>query len=455
MEKVYVGWSTSSSWTAPAIQIIAAAILVVVLVILEVYWILFRQQFLPAVAVPAALYLFVRFVYMNCGPANTDKYLVFTKTGDQSFANRWRGRRIPISVLVIGYLDGRFEFVDGDVLGALRARDEFVSYRVSPETFYFLLSQFFPGSVSFYDKLTSKREIADHYDRHSDFFAAFLGPSMVYTCGIYHDHEKESLEAAQARKMSLVCRKLGLEKGQTLLDIGCGWGSLARHAEKHFGAKATGVTLSNEGARFCGEANKKNDTKVEILTMDYRDIPRERIFDHISSIEMAEHVGIANFQSFLGQVKAHLSDDGMFLMQVSGLKQGANFEDVAWGLFMSQYVFPAADASTPLHWYARQLELAGFEIRSVETIGRNYSHTLHAWYRNFMKNEKSLPEEYDQRLKNMWKFFLAWSVIAAGQGSCTCYQFACHKNTYAFDRDKFVGKDTSGLKIHPDPLYRE
>lgn len=448
MEKVYVGWTTSSSWDAPPIQLMGAAIGAVTLLVLETVWLLNGYFYLVA-AVPVMIYLFVEYVYMNCGPANTDKYLLFK---DKACEKRWKGKRIPIADLVEAYLDDHFAF-KGDVLEVLRNRDEFVSYRITPTTFKFLLRQFLPGGVSFYDKETSKREIADHYDRDCDFFEAFLGPRMVYTSGIWKDPKNETLESAQDRKMSTICKKLQLKKGQTLLDIGCGWGSLARHAEKYFGAKATGVTLSSEGAGYAMGKNKEEGTNAEILTMDYRDIPRQRIFDRISAIEMAEHVGIVNFQSFLAQVKAHLSDDGIFMMQVAGLRQGSNYQDVAWGLFMARYIFPAADASTPLHWYVRQLELAGFEVRSVETIGRDYSWTLNSWYNNFMKNEAKLEKtgKYDTRLMNLWKVFLAWSTIASGQGSATCYQIAVIKNTYKFDRDRFVGQNVEGDAIDKNP----
>ncbi|EOD27563.1 hypothetical protein EMIHUDRAFT_468817 [Emiliania huxleyi CCMP1516] len=161
---------------------------------------------------------------------------------------------------------------------------------------------------------------------------------------------------------------------------------------------------------------------------------------------------LANFtQPFLSSIFKMLKDDGLFFMQargakcllppsheVAGLRKGSNWQDVQWGLFMSKYIFPGADASTPLYWYTQQLEKAGFEVHSVENIGRHYSHTLKAWYDNFQKN-KSKPEiqQYPARLHRLWDIFLAWSVVAAGQGSATCYQIVSHKNLYSFPRDNF------------------
>lgn len=175
--------------------------------------------------------------------------------------------------------------------------------------------------------------------------------------------------------------------------------------------------------------------------MDYRNIPDvndEDRYPNIASIEMAEHVGLKNFPVYLNKVKSLLTEDGSFLMQVAGLRQGSNWQDVAWGLFMSRYIFPGADASTPLNWYIRQLEQAGFEVQSVETIGRHYSHTLHGWYDNFMKNKGKMERKYGDHLCRLWVIFLAWSVIAAGQGSATCYQILSHKNTYNFPRDIYT-----------------
>ena len=255
----------------------------------------------------------------------------------------------------------------------------------------------------------------------------------------------------QDNKMTLICDKIMLEKGESVLDIGCGWGTLARHAAKEFGAKATGVTLSSEGKIYCDLASKKEKIPTEILHCDYREIPKDRKFDKITSIEMAEHVGIGNFvDPYLTSVKNLMAKkDSKFLMQVAGLRQGSNWQDVAWGLFMSKYIFPGADASTPLNWYIRQCELAGFEVHSVETIGRHYSHTLHKWYDNWMSHKDDIQSgkidaisehSKGEHLFRLNEFFLAWSVVASGQSSATCYQILMHPNEYDYPRDQWVDK---------------
>lgn len=400
-----------------------------------------------AVGIPVVVKILYELVYLKTETAPTTKFIIFNnKSLERKFANR----RIPMAILYESYINGDLDF-KGDALETLyQHRDEFVSYRITGSVVEFLLRQFFPflNSSSFHSKKADKKEIAEHYDRGNDFFAAFLGPLMVYTSGVFRGTH-QSLETAQRNKMSLICDKLQVKEGDSMLDIGCGWGTLTRHAAKYYGAKTTGVTLSVEGAAWCRQKTKEEnlENKVTILNLDYRDIPMGTHFKAISAIEMAEHVGITNFQMFLAKIKELLTDDGLFLMQVAGLRQGADWQDVQWGLFMSKYIFPGADASTPLNWYVKQLELAGFEVRSVETIGKHYSHTLNRWYDNWEKNKGEMKKKYGDRLCRLWTFFLAWSVIAAGVGYGSCYQLLAHKNYKTFDRNIFTGENTSGVGL--------
>merc|ERR1719238_1397522 len=349
------------------------------------------------------LAIFYELVWLNTPPADTEKYLTFK---DNKLKKRWGKCKIPMHILVEEFLNDNVEFKRDCYQTLINDREKFIDWRPNWGLIKFLLEQLFPfTSSSFKSIKATAHEIADHYDRGNDFFNDFLGPKMIYTSAFYHTLD-QTLEQAQVNKLNMLCEKCFLKPGMKFLDIGCGWGTLVRHAASKFGAKAAGVTLSAEGAAWCRERAEKDGLSVaqcEILNCDYREIPAERKFDAISAVEMAEHVGIANF-----------------------------------GLFMSRYIFPGADASTPCYWYIKQLELAGFEIHSVENVGRHYSHTLHAWYDNWMKN-KDAPalKSYPDRLKRLWEIFLAWSTVAAGIGSATCYQIVAHKNTYTFPRDTF------------------
>ena len=168
------------------------------------------------------------------------------------------------------------------------------------------------------------------YNRGNDFYNWFLGDTMVYTSGIYTDGN-DSLEDAQRRKMAMLCQKLQLKEGEELLDIGCGWGTLSRFAAKEFGANVLGITICEEQVAWAKKGIEQDGTgeHCEVKLMDYRDLPNKK-FDKIVCVEMAEHVGVLRFQSFLRLVKDRLKDDGIFVLQIAGLRRAWRFEDLVW-----------------------------------------------------------------------------------------------------------------------------
>ena len=280
----------------------------------------------------------------------------------------------------------------------------------------------------------------DHYDRGDDFYSWFLGPRMIYTSGIISDiHHEESLEQLQDNKLAVVCEKVDIHPNDTLLDIGCGWGTLAKYASTNYSAHATGVTLGRNQTAWGNSALRKAgvpESQSKILCMDYRDIPvPEGGYNKITCLEMAEHVGVRHFSAFLHQVHDMLADDrGVFFLQIAGIRKSWQYEDLIWGLFMNKYIFPGADASTPLGWFVDKLEGAGFEIKSIDTIGVHYSATLWRWYRNWMGNRQKVEAKYGTRWFRIWEFFLAWSTIISRQGSATCYQITLVKNINSVHR---------------------
>ncbi|KAJ1552946.1 hypothetical protein HK405_009468, partial [Cladochytrium tenue] len=405
----------------------------------------------PAVALLAALPTFAAYNYWYAtvappvrpvkagvlpGRPAAKHYLRFN---DPALASAYADKKVPVETFFEAYFDQKIDLLDdgADLLELLEARYEWLSFTFTWNQAKFFLTQWIP-ELLWHSKKQDEDQVREHYDRGDDFYNWFLGPMMVYTSGIVTDPKRvETLEELQENKLRLVSDKIQLKPGDRHLDIGCGWGTLAIHSAK-LGAKATGVTLSSNqaawGRRKAGEAG----VSIEVLRMDYRDIPAAK-YDKITCLEMAEHVGVRKFQDFMLQVKDLLEDDGIFFLQIAGLRRAWQYEDLTWGLFMAKYVFPGADASTPLNWTIEQAERAGFEVLNIDTIGVHYSATIYRWYLNWLGNKDKVIEKYGVRWFRIWELFLAWSTIIARQGSATCYQLVLHKNLNGFDRTRFVG----------------
>jgi cyclopropane fatty-acyl-phospholipid synthase-like methyltransferase len=267
------------------------------------------------------------------------------------------------------------------------------------------------------------------YNKGNDWFAATLGEPMVYTSGIYKTG-KEDLMTAQKYKLDYVAHAIELKKGDKVLDIGCGWGRLVQHFSDEYGADVTGITLSTEQRKFALELNKHNNGKILLqdgMKMSERTDNPAGGFDKITSLEMAEHVGIKRYQEFLTKAHGLLKDDGILYFQVAGLRRQWQFEDLVWGLFMGEHVFPGADASCPMGWVTRHLERAGFEVQRVSNLGNHYSRTLYQWLETWRSKKDSISKKYGETSWRRWEVFLAWSVRVARQGSSTVFMITATK----------------------------
>jgi len=299
------------------------------------------------------------------------------------------------------------------------------------------------------------------YNKGNDWFRATLGSPMVYTSGIYKTG-KETIEEAQNYKMDYVANALNVQPGDQILDIGCGWGPLVRHLTNNYGAKMTGLTLSSEQHKFGTQVfNKDNGAKIllqDAMTFAKdrpQDIPKGG-FDKITSLEMAEHVGIKRYDEFLRMVKSVLKDDGVFYFQVAGLRREWQYEDLVWGLFMGEHVFPGADASCPLGWVSTHLEAAGFEIQRVSNLGNHYSRTLQHWLDEWHLDKENMVKIYGEVAWRRWEVFLAWSVRVARQGSSTVFMFTLTKAGQGgkFEATRIDAQDRlvpAGFKSSPLP----
>jgi len=343
---------------------------------------------------------------------------------------------IKMSHLYEAYFDGGID-IDGDIVAFLRQRDLFVKYKLTWAHLRWAVTNFV-WEATIHSKKQDRRIVREHYDRGNDFFGWFLGERMVYTSGFF-THPGETLEESQDNKLDLVCQKLKLAPGERLLDIGCGWGTLARHAAEHYGVDATGVTLSKEQTALANEriARSGLTDRARVLCLDYRETPPEK-FDKIVSLEMVEHVGVKNLKKYYELVRDRLADDGIFLLQWTGLRRGLRPEDLIWGLFMNKYVFPGADASLCPSRMLKAMEKAGFEFHSVENITIHYSWTIQRWFDNWMSNRDAIVAAYGDRWFRIWRFFLAWSVIIGEQGNAACFQVVANKNLDRFDRQRWI-----------------
>lgn len=308
----------------------------------------------------------------SCSPPTNNKaklpgrpiehYVTFKREGDRS---KWHGKnKIPLQTFAEMYLDGLVDF-NGDALEVMEYRHDWASFAFTWQLFKFIIFTFFVDVV-FHTKAQDDEQIRPNYDRGNDHYAWFLGPRMIYTSGIISDptHE-ESLEEMQDNKMAIVCEKIALREGETMLDIGCGWGTLAKFASINYGAKVTGLTISENQTAWGNDALRKagiSDQQSRIVCMDYRDIAHTK-YDKITQLEMGEHVGIRKLTRFFRQCYDMLNDDGAMYVQLSGLRQAWQYEDFIWGLFLNKYIFRGADASTPLWYYVKCLEQAGFEVK--------------------------------------------------------------------------------------------
>ncbi|OBT84700.1 cyclopropane-fatty-acyl-phospholipid synthase [Pseudogymnoascus sp. 03VT05] len=356
-----------------------------------------------------------------------EHYLTFKKEADRA---RFSGnKKVPMQTFFEIYFSGDVDF-NGDCLDVMEYRHDWATFNFTWDLFRYILFTFAPD-VILHNRSQDDEQVRPNYDRGNDHYAWFLGPRMIYTSGVISDTTREeTLEEMQDNKMAIVCEKIGLKEGETMLDIGCGWGTLARFASVNYGAKVTGVTIARNQTEWGNDALRQAGVPEEqsrILCSDYRDIVSSK-FDKITQLEMAEHVGVRRLTTFFRQCYGMLEDDGSMYVQLSGLRKSWQYEDFIWGLFLNKYIFPGADASTPLSFYIGCLESAGFEVKSVDTVGVHYSGTLWRWYRNWLGNAEKVKATYGEKWFRIWELFLAYSTIASRQGSATCFQMVVVKN---------------------------
>jgi cyclopropane-fatty-acyl-phospholipid synthase len=273
-------------------------------------------------------------------------------------------------------------------------------------------------------KARDARAVRHHYDLPPEFYALFLDGSMTYSCAIF-SRGARSLEAAQEEKLELVCKKLGLEAGERVLDVGCGWGSFPVWAATHHGVEVVGITLSEPQARVARQRAEEAGVsdRVEIRVMDYRDLAGER-FDAIASIGMVEHVGAERIDLYARRLAELLPAGGRLLNH--GIARLRHTDREA-GPFSERYVFPDAD---PLHLsrVSAALERAGFEIEHVEGFRSDYAETLRHWARRLDDHLEDAVRLAGPERVRVWRLYLRAARNGFETGFTSIYQVLARRS---------------------------
>ncbi len=269
--------------------------------------------------------------------------------------------------------------------------------------------------------------VRSHYDTGNDFYSLFLGEELVYSCAYFLTPD-DTLDAAQARKLDLILRKLQLRPGQRFLDIGCGWGGLVIRAARDYGAEATGTTLSPAQAEYARAkvAELGLEDRVTILEADYRDVGGE--YDAIASVGMFEHVGRERLPGYFSHLRRLLRPGGALLnhgiSERNRPRKGLRMPTIARPTFVSTYVFPDGEL-VPVEQAIEIAERAGFEVRDAEAMRLHYALTLRRWIANLERNREAALAAADERTYRIWRAYMAGAVVAFELEAFSIYQLLC------------------------------
>ncbi len=339
-------------------------------------------------------------------------------------------RRIVTSPGELGfgraYVAGDLD-VEGDIFAALRLRDQLSSFKLSKDQWLAACKLVGVGGLRplpappeearLHGRRHSKERdaaaIAHHYDVSNDFYRIVLGPSLTYSCAVWTD-DTDTLAAAHANKHELISRKLDLQPGMRLLDIGCGWGGMLLHAAKHHGVEAVGVTLSRRQAELAEKriAEVGLSDRVEVRLQDYRDVG-DGPFDAISSIGMFEHVGLQQLEVYFNRCHALLAPGGRLLNHAisrpwNGNRRGrARF---ARRGFIDSYVFPDGELHE-VGSVVTAIQRTGLEARHLESLREHYALTLRAWVRNLESQWSEAVAEVGAARARVWRLYMAASAV--------------------------------------------
>jgi cyclopropane-fatty-acyl-phospholipid synthase len=363
--------------------------------------------------------------------ANLKKYIIGTPENQKPMILKILNKKLHYKLLLRPDLYFGEAYSDGDIEIENGTLTDFLNLALmnigKGELNFF--SQFINKLSGSYRYLTnfnfikkSKMNVAHHYDLSDDLYDLFLDPKRQYSCA-YFKNENDDLETAQNNKIQHIIKKLNIKSNQKVLDIGCGWGSLAFDIAKSVNCEVTGITLSKNQFDYCVKRAKELnlDNQVKFKLIDYRELNEK--FDRIVSVGMFEHVGRKFYKKFFKQIEKLLDDNGVSLIHTIGSVNPPR-DPHPW---ITKYIFPGGYTPS-LSEVTTPIEKAGLVVSDIEVLKLHYSHTLRHWKENCIKNKQEIIDMFDERFFRMWEFYLAGCEIAFKWGDQVVYQFQLTKN---------------------------
>ncbi len=343
-----------------------------------------------------------------------------------------------MSKLGSAYVEGKID-VEGNPDNIISIGNELASEILKPEGKF--------GRFRRSNKHSMERDqkaIEYHYDVSNEFYQLWLDKNMVYSCA-YFENGDEDLETAQNKKIDHILKKINLQPGNTLLDIGCGWGALVIRAAQKYGAKCVGVTLSKNQEMLARQRVLEAglSDKIEIRLQDYRKV--EGSFDRITSVGMFEHVGLDNLKGYFSHMRSLLADEGIALNHgITSTDSGDGETPYGNGEFINQYVFPQGELphiSTVL----KTMQEGGLESVDIENLRRHYARTCSLWAENFEANADQIKELAGEKKFRIWRVYLAGCAYAFRKDWISLYQVVCVKS----------GKNPADIPWSRNYIYNE
>ena len=305
-----------------------------------------------------------------------------------------------LDILGEAYIDRRLD-IQGPIMTVMEIADKLSLGTVNADT---------PATAKHtaHDKVLDAEAIAYHYDLSNEFYQHWLDPEMAYSCGYFRSPD-DSLAQAQLNKFDHLCRKLRLQPGERLLDIGCGWGGLARHAARHYGVSVYGITLSKAQLELAREKNAESglDGMIDLRLQDYRDLPGHEEFDKIVSVGMFEHVGHANLAEYFYILHEQVKPGGLIMNHgITAKHTDGRPVGRGAGKFIGRYVFPHGELPHVSRVIADMSE-QGLEVVDVESLRRHYALTLEHWSRNLEASLEDASKLISDKALRIWRVYLA------------------------------------------------